>query len=66
MDGFAVSAIPHDNAGLLLAGGEAVFHILGPDNVPEAKMTPAARPIPSGGLVYLSEVQRGDSNESRA
>ena len=50
----------------LLAGGEAVFHILGPDNVPEAKMTPAARPIPSGGLVYLSEVQRGDSNESRA
>ena len=39
-------------ADYLLAAGEAVFHILGPGNIPEASMTSAARPVPEGGLIY--------------
>ncbi|MFW6077047.1 MAG: DUF488 family protein [Hyphomicrobiales bacterium] len=36
----------------LLAAGDTVFHILGPGKVEAARMTPAARPVPGGGLVY--------------
>jgi uncharacterized protein (DUF488 family) len=39
----------------LLAAGETVFHILGPGKVDEARMTPAASPVPGRGLVYPSE-----------
>jgi uncharacterized protein (DUF488 family) len=44
-------------ADYLLSAGEAVFHILGPDNISEANITPVARPIPGVGLVYSSEVR---------
>ena len=36
----------------LIAPGEAVFHILGPDHVEQAVMTPAARPGADGALIY--------------
>ena len=36
----------------LLASGEAVFHILGPERMEEARMTPSARLVPGCGLVY--------------
>jgi len=36
----------------LLAEGETVFHILGPERVEEARMTPAARVVPGCGLIY--------------
>jgi uncharacterized protein (DUF488 family) len=36
----------------LLATGESVFHILGPEQVEEAHMTAAAQPQADGGLVY--------------
>ncbi|WP_375786984.1 DUF488 family protein [Bradyrhizobium sp. Pha-3] len=36
----------------LLAAGESVFHILGPDRIEQAKMTAAARPQADGRLVY--------------
>lgn len=39
-------------ADYLLAGGDEVFHILGPGKVEAARMTPAARQVPGGGLVY--------------
>ena len=39
-------------ADYLLAGGEAVFHILGPDDIRPAIMTPVARLIQTGGLIY--------------
>lgn len=39
-------------ADYLLAAGETVHHILGPGKVETARMTPAARPAPDGGLVY--------------
>lgn len=42
-------------ADYLLAAGETVFHILGPHKIEEARMTPAARPAPAGGLVYPAE-----------
>jgi uncharacterized protein (DUF488 family) len=39
----------------LLAAGEKVFHILGPDHVEEAQMTAAARLQADGRLVYAAE-----------
>jgi uncharacterized protein (DUF488 family) len=39
-------------ADYLLAGDDAVFHILGPRHVEPAKLNEAARPQPSGVLVY--------------
>jgi uncharacterized protein (DUF488 family) len=40
----------------LIAAGEAVFHILGPDHVAQAFMTPAARLGAEGALTYPVEV----------
>ena len=39
-------------ADYLLAGGDAVFHILGPNNVTVATMTALARVTPEGALTY--------------
>ena len=39
-------------ADYLMAEGETVFHILGPGKIEEARMTPAARQVPGGGVVY--------------
>jgi uncharacterized protein (DUF488 family) len=39
----------------LLAAGEEVFHILGPDHVEEAHITAAARVQADGHLVYAAE-----------
>jgi uncharacterized protein (DUF488 family) len=39
-------------ADYLLTAGEAVFHIMGPGKVEVARMTPAARQIPNGTLLY--------------
>jgi uncharacterized protein (DUF488 family) len=39
-------------ADYLLAAGDAVFHILGPGKVEEARMTPSARLALGWGLVY--------------
>jgi uncharacterized protein (DUF488 family) len=36
----------------LLAAGETVFHILGPNHVNEARLTAAARPGPAEALTY--------------
>lgn len=40
----------------LIAAGEAVFHILGPDHVAQAFMTPAAKLGADGALTYPVEV----------
>jgi uncharacterized protein (DUF488 family) len=45
-------------ADYLLAAGEAVFHILGPDKIEEARMTPTARLIPGRGVIYPAEGTR--------
>jgi len=39
-------------ADYLIAAGETVYHILGPDHAEPARMTSAARPGPGGTLVY--------------
>jgi uncharacterized protein (DUF488 family) len=39
-------------ADYLIAAGETVFHILGPNDMEPARITPAARPGPGGTLVY--------------
>jgi len=39
-------------ADYLIAGGETVFHILGPGHVEPARMTNVARPGPDGTLTY--------------
>jgi len=39
-------------ADYLLAGGDAVFHIMGPHHVEPARMTQAARREPDGRLTY--------------
>jgi uncharacterized protein (DUF488 family) len=39
-------------ADYLIAAGEQVFHILGPGQIDAAQTTSAARPGPSGGLIY--------------
>ena len=39
-------------ADYLLTRGESVFHLMGPDRVEPAKITPAAKPEPDGALVY--------------
>jgi uncharacterized protein (DUF488 family) len=36
----------------LLAAGEAVFHILGPGQIEQARITPAAKREPDGLLIY--------------
>ena len=36
----------------LLAGGEEVYHIIGPKNIEPARMTGAARPMATGVLTY--------------
>jgi len=41
-----------DRDGLLILGGEKVFHLMGKDRLEEAAMTPAAEPAPNGLLVY--------------
>ncbi len=43
-------------ADYLLAAGDEVWHIMGADKVEPAKMTPAARPVPNGLLVYPFEL----------
>jgi uncharacterized protein (DUF488 family) len=40
----------------LLAAGKEVWHIMGPEKVEPAKMTPAARPGPNATLVYPFEL----------
>jgi uncharacterized protein (DUF488 family) len=42
-------------ADYLIAGGETVFHILGPNHVEKASMTEAAKPGPDGSLTYPAE-----------
>jgi uncharacterized protein (DUF488 family) len=42
-------------ADYLLAAGEAVFHILGLEKIEEARMTPAAHPVPGWGIIYPTE-----------
>ena len=39
-------------ADYLLTRGESVFHLMGPDRVEPAKITPAAKPRPDGVVVY--------------
>jgi uncharacterized protein (DUF488 family) len=39
-------------ADYLIAAGEAVFHILGPDHVEQAQITAAAKREPDGSLTY--------------
>src|SRR5262245_41560813 len=39
-------------ADYLIAAGETVFHILGPDRIEPARMTAAAQPRTDGSLVY--------------
>lgn len=39
----------------LLAAGETVFHILGPGQIKEAEMNPAARVVADGRLAYPAE-----------
>ena len=39
-------------ADYLLARGENVFHLMGPDRVEPATITPAAEPRPDGAVVY--------------
>jgi uncharacterized protein (DUF488 family) len=39
-------------ADYLIAAGDVVFHILGPERVEAARMTPAAQVQPSGSLTY--------------
>ena len=39
-------------ADYLLARGDTVFHILGPRHIEPAKLNEAARPQPSGALIY--------------
>ena len=39
----------------LIAVGEEVFHILGPNHVDQARMTPAAKPGPGETLTYPGE-----------
>ena len=39
----------------LLAAGEMVFHIMGPGQVKEAEMNPAAQVLPDGRLTYPAE-----------
>jgi uncharacterized protein (DUF488 family) len=53
-------------ADYLLAEGEAVFHILGLGKTEEARMTPAARPAPEGGLVYPSAEDAAGAPTSRS
>ena len=42
-------------ADYLIAGGETVFHILGPHHIERAGMTEAATPGPDGTLTYPAE-----------
>ena len=42
-------------ADYLIAAGETVFHILGAGRVVAARLTPAARPLAEGKLVYPQE-----------
>src|SRR5574337_320699 len=39
-------------ADYLLAAGEPVFHLMGPDHVEPARMTPCARALTGGALAY--------------
>jgi uncharacterized protein (DUF488 family) len=39
----------------LLAGGEQVFHIMGPGKVMPATLTPGAQPGPDGTLTYPAQ-----------
>jgi uncharacterized protein (DUF488 family) len=48
-------------ADYLLAGGEAVFHILGPNKIEPAKLTPAATRGPGSGLIYPAAGPTNDS-----
>ena len=50
-------------ADYLLAGGEAVFHILGTGRIDVAKITPAATCVPGLGLIYASERRTGEPRE---
>jgi uncharacterized protein (DUF488 family) len=39
-------------ADYLIAAGEDVFHIMGPGKVEPARLTPVARQMPDGSLLY--------------
>jgi hypothetical protein len=51
-----VALSPADHFGLLIAAGEAVFHILGPDHVARALITTAAKLGLGKVLTYPVEV----------
>ncbi|HXX84758.1 MAG TPA: DUF488 domain-containing protein [Casimicrobiaceae bacterium] len=46
-------------ADYLLAAGEEVFHILGPNHIEQARMTAAARPQPGETLTYPASSPQG-------
>lgn len=46
-------------ADYLLVGGDAVFHILGPNNVNQATMTRQARLTANGAVIYPPEIPAG-------
>jgi hypothetical protein len=41
-----------DSSKILLAAGDAVFHILGPGRIESIRMNEAVQPHPSGSLSY--------------
>jgi len=47
-------------ADYLMSAGEAVFHILGPHHIEDARMTGAARPTSAGTLTYPAEGSQPD------
>lgn len=53
-------------ADYLLAGGEAVYHLMGTQRIDAAKLTPAARLQPEGWLNYPAVVADGDEEQDKA
>ncbi len=53
-------------ADYLLAGGEEVFHLLGAGKIQPAKMTPGAKRMPDGTLVYPAGVSGGTEGDNSA
>jgi uncharacterized protein (DUF488 family) len=50
----------------LIAAGETVFHILGPDHIEQARMAGAAKPGPAGTLIYPAEVRKLGESRRRS
>lgn len=46
-------------ADYLIAAGEAVVHIIGPDHDAPGRLTEAARPCPKGRLIYPAQSRQG-------